>query len=76
VTDGDMPPQRRQGRLVECLADQSHVLVDQDLGTVADRDASRLLPSVLQSVEPEIGEFGDLFPGSPDTEDATSVLGA
>jgi hypothetical protein len=31
---------------------------------------------VLQGVQPEIGEFGDLFTRSPDTEDATSVLGA
>jgi len=29
---------------------------------------------VLQGVEPEIGEFGNLFPRRPDPEDATSVL--
>ena len=74
VPDRDMTAQRRQGRLVERLTDQTHVLVDQNLGPVADCDASRLLPPVLQSVEPEIGEFGNLFPRSPDPEDATSVL--
>src|SRR6266542_3678977 len=31
---------------------------------------------MLQSVEPEIGEFGDLFPRRPDPEDATRVLGS
>ena len=76
MTDRDVALERGQRRFVERLADQTHVLVDQDLAAVADRDASRLLPPVLQSVEPEIGEFGNLFPGSPDPEDATSVLRA
>jgi hypothetical protein len=30
----------------------------------------------LQGIQPEIGEFGDLFSRSPDPEDAASVLGA
>jgi hypothetical protein len=29
---------------------------------------------VLQGIEPEVGEFGNLFPRRPDPEDATSVL--
>lgn len=31
---------------------------------------------MLEGVEPEVGEFCDLFTGSPDTEDAACVLGA
>ncbi|ESU48707.1 hypothetical protein P376_3314 [Streptomyces sp. HCCB10043] len=31
---------------------------------------------MLQGIQSEIGELGDLFARSPDTEDATSVLGA
>jgi hypothetical protein len=30
----------------------------------------------LKGVEAEIGEVGDLFPGRPDAEDATRILGA
>ena len=41
---------------------------------VADRDASRFLPAVLQCVEPVVGELGDLLAGSPDAEDAARVL--
>jgi hypothetical protein len=50
--------------------------LDQDLGPVADRDAGGLLAPVLQGVETEIGEFGDLFTRGPDPEDATGVLRA
>ena len=43
---------------------------------VADGDAGRLLAAVLQRVEPEVGQFGDLFTGRPDAEDAAGVLRA
>ena len=76
VTDGDMALEGAERGLVEDLGDQAHVLEDEDLGAVAHRDARGLLSTVLQGVQPEIGEFGDLFARSPDTEDAASVLGA
>src|SRR4029450_9753499 len=60
--------------LVENLGDQAHLLVHHDLGALADRDAGRLLPSMLQGVETEVGELGDLFVGGPNTEDSTGVL--
>ena len=56
--------------------DQAHVLVDQDLAAVADRDAGGLLAAVLQGVETEVGELGDVLAGGPDAEDATGVLGS
>jgi hypothetical protein len=31
---------------------------------------------MLEGVEPEVSELGDLFTGGPDSEDAASVLGA
>ncbi len=76
VPDGDVPRQGVEGRLVEDLGDEAHVLVDEDLLAVARRDARRLLAAVLQRVEPEVGELGDLLAGRPDTEDAAGVLGA
>ena len=62
--------------LVEHLRDQAHVLVDQDLAAVAHRDAGRLLAAVLQGVQAEVGELGDVLAGGPDAEDATGVLRA
>ena len=62
--------------LVEDLGDQAHVLEDEDLAAVADRDAGGLLAAVLQGVEPEVGELGDLLAGGPDAEDAAGVLRA
>ncbi len=76
MSDRDMALEGTQRRFVEDLRDQSHVLEDQDLGPVAHCDARGFLSAVLQGIQSEIGELGDLFTRSPDTEDATSVLGA
>ena len=76
VADREVALERVERRLVEDLRDQAHVLVDQDLAAVADRDAGRLLAAVLQGVEPEVGQLGDVLPGRPDTEDAAGVLRA
>ena len=74
VTDGDVPAQGAQRALVEDLADQPHVLVDEDLLAVGRRNAGRLLPAVLQGVEAEVGELGDLLARGPDAEDTAGVL--
>jgi len=76
VTDRDMTLERPEGGLVEDLGDQAHVFEDEDLGVVADRDSRGFLTPVLEGVEPEVRELCDLFTRSPDTEDATRVLGA
>ena len=77
VPDGQMTAgQGLQGRLVEDLGDQAHVLEDHDLAAATYRDASRLLPAVLQGVESEIGQFGDLVGRGPHPEDTTGVLWA
>jgi hypothetical protein len=71
-----MTLERTERGLVEDLGDQAHVLEDEDLGAVADRDSRGFLTPVLEGVEPEVRELCDLFTGSPDAEDAASVLGA
>ena len=76
MTDRDMALEGTQRRFVEDLRDQSHVLEDQDLRPVAHCDARGFLSAVLQGIQSEIGELGDLFARSPDTEDAAGVLGA
>ena len=74
VADGEVALERLQRRLVEDLRDQAHVLVDQDLPAVADRDAGRLLAAVLQGVEAVVGQLGDVLTGRPDPEHAAGVL--
>ena len=76
VADGEVAVEGGQVALVEDLGDQAHVLVDHDAVAVADRDPGGLLAAVLQGVEPEVGELGDLFAGRPDAEDAAGVLRA
>src|SRR5262249_50301740 len=76
VSDRDVALERSEGGLVEDLGDQAHVLEDENLGAVADRDTRGFLTSVLEGVEPEVRQFCALFTRSPDTEDATRVLGA
>jgi hypothetical protein len=76
VTDRDVTLERTERGFVEDLGHEAHVLEDKDLGAVADRDSRGFLAPMLEGVEPEVRELGDLFAGSPDTEDAAGVLGA
>ena len=76
MADRDLTFERVECRLIEDLRDQAHVLVDQDLLPVAHRDASRFLTTVLQRVQAEIGQLGDLFTGGPNTEHAARILGS
>ena len=76
VADGQVALERGEGGLVEHLRDQAHVLVHEDLPPVADRDPGGLLAAVLQGVEPEVGQLGDILTGRPDPEDAAGVLRA
>ena len=76
VADRDVAAQRGQGGLVEDLRHEAHVLVDEDLLAVGGRDAGGLLTAVLQRVEPEVGQLGDVLARGPDAEDAAGVLRA
>jgi hypothetical protein len=75
VTDRDVTLERLERGVVEDLGDQAHVLVDQDLPAVADRDSGRLLAAVLERVQAEVDELGHLFARRPDPEHAAGVLG-
>ena len=74
MPDRDVAAQARQRRLVEDLGHQAEILVDDDTAAVADRDAGGLLTAVLQGVQAEVREFGDLFATRPDPEHAALVL--
>ncbi len=70
MADGDVTDHRAQRLLVEDLTDQTEVLEDQHLRTVADRDTRSLLAAVLQGVQAVIAEFGDVFARRPYTKNA------
>ena len=74
MADREVAAQARQRGLVEDLGDEAEILVHHHAGAVADRDAGGLLAAMLEGVEAEVGQLGDLFTGSPDAEDATGVL--
>ena len=76
MPDRDVALQGGESGLVEDLADQAEVLVDEHERAVADRDAGGFLAAVLQRVEAEVGELGDLLARRPDAEDAARVLRA
>ena len=70
MPDGRAPGQGLQLALVEDLRDEPHVADGEHAAAVADGDARALLPAVLERVEREVGEPGDVAAGRVDAEDA------
>ncbi len=70
MPDGRAPGQGLQLALVEDLGDEPHVAHGEHAPAVADGDAGTLLPAVLERVEREVGEAGDVAAGRVDAEDA------
>jgi hypothetical protein len=73
VAHGHLALQRAKLLLVEDLRDESQVADGHDVAALARRDSRGLLPAVLQRVEGEVGESGDLRSGRVDAEDAALV---
>ena len=75
VSDGRMSRQAAQRRLVEHRADQSEIPLDHDVPVVGDRDAGALLAPVLERVEREEGQPGNVPAGGDDPDDPALVMG-
>jgi hypothetical protein len=73
VADGEVALERGDAPLVEHLGDQAHVLRHGDGLAVAHRDAGRLLAAMLQGIEAQIGEVGDVLTGRVHAEHAAGV---
>src|SRR5207344_3196670 len=73
VADGEVALERGDATLVEHLGDEAHVLRHGDGLAVAHRDAGRLLTAVLQCVEAQVGEVGDVLAGGIHAEHTTGV---
>ena len=74
VADREVSEERGQGRLVEHLADQPEVLVDEDVAPVRDGDARGFLTPMLLSEQSEVGEPCDVVAGCPYAEEAALLL--
>jgi len=71
-----MALERRESALVEYLRHEAHVLDDGDRLAVADGDAGRLLPAVLQGIETEVRQVGDGLARRIHAEHSARVFGA
>ncbi len=67
--------QRAQIGLVEDLRHQAHVLVRVRGAPVAGGDAGAFLAAMLQRIQPEIRQPGDIAAGGKDPEYAALVVG-
>lgn len=76
MADAEPPAQGGEGRLVEDLGNQSHVLEHGDPFPRGDRDAGGFLPAVLEREEPVVGQLGHVLGWSKDPEDTAGVLRA
>ena len=68
--------QRAQLLLVEDLVDEALVAHRHDVAVLGGRDAGRLLAAMLERVEREVGQPGDLLLRREDAEDAALVTGS
>ena len=76
VADRHVALQRAQLLLVEDLVDEALVAHGHDVAALGGGDARRLLAAVLERVEREVGEPGDVVLGRVDAEDAALVARA
>ena len=75
MADRHVAGERLEAALVEDLGDQAEVTLGGDVPALAGRDAGRLLAAVLERVEREVGEPGDVLLRGVDAEDAALVAG-
>src|SRR5665811_2446978 len=73
VGDSERAPKARQAALVEDLGDESEVLVEHQLLTVADSNSGRLLAAVLEREDAERGHRGRVRAGHHRAKDAAHV---
>jgi len=76
MADCHVSVQRLQTGFGEHLRDQAHVLVDHDVRAITHRNTRRLLTSVLQRIQAEVGELGNFLTGGPDPENPARILGS
>ena len=74
MTNGGMTLQHAKIIFAEGLADQSEMRMRDDSLTVRGGDAGAFLAPVLERVETEKGQPGDILTGSVDAENTTLLM--
>ena len=69
VSQGDVAAQALEGLLGEHLRDEALILVHEDLLAIRRRNTGALLAAVLQGVEGEVGQAGNVLARGPYSED-------
>jgi len=73
VADRELPLQAREAPFVEHLGDEPEIAERSEPPVLADRDPRRLLPAVLQRVQPEVGQPRNIALRRADSEDAAHL---
>ena len=76
VAEGEVSRERLEAALVEHLGDEAEIALGGDVPVLGGRDAGRLLAAVLEGVEGEVGEPGDVVLGCVDAEHTAFVARA
>lgn len=74
MTDGQFALKRCQGSVVEDVGHQPHLLGDRKVLAVTDRHACGFLPTVLQGIQPQVGEVCDCPTRCPNSKNAAGFL--
>ncbi len=74
VPDRDVALETIDDLLVEHLRDEPHLLADANLAAVTDRDARGLLSAMLQRVQAEVRQIGNVFARVEHPENATFLV--
>ena len=74
VAQGDVAAQALEGLLGEHLRDEALILVHEDLLAIRRRNTGALLAAVLQGVEGEVGQAGNILARGPYSEDPAVIV--
>jgi hypothetical protein len=73
MADRELALERAQALLAEHLVDQAQLALGHDVAALHARDTGGLLSAVLEGVQREVGEAGDVVFRGVDPEDAALV---
>ena len=74
VAQGDVAAQALQGLLGEHLRHEALILIHEDLLAIRCRNTGALLAAVLQGIEGEVGQAGNVLARGPHSEDAAVIM--
>ena len=74
MAQSDVAAQALEGLLGEHLRDEALILIHEDLLAIRRRNTGALLAAVLQGVEGEVGQAGNVLARGPYSEDPAVIM--